>query len=218
MACCCLKFATINKSLIREYIASQIGLLIMKKPADTLVNFNPILKERWSPRSFESDYEISDEDVTAILEAARWSPSANNSQPWRFIVARKGSSEFEKISKHLSGFNAVWAPNAALFILIAAQTTNPDGTARPLALYDAGIASANATTEAHHRGLAVHQIAGFDHDAIVTEFNLGLGLRPLTILVTGKQAPADKLEEQALRDRETSKRERLPLEALLLNG
>jgi nitroreductase len=190
----------------------------MKKPADTSVTINPVLAERWSPRSFEPDFQIQDSDVTAILEAARWSPSTNNSQPWKFIVARKNSPEFETISKTLSGFNAVWAPNAALFILVATQTTNADGTARPLALYDAGIASANASTEAHHRGLAVHQIAGFDHDAIVEKFNFGIGLRPLAILVIGKQAPADKLNEQALRDRENAKRERLSLTELVLNN
>ena len=190
----------------------------MKKTADSSVDLNPVLAERWSPRSFDPSYEIPDSDVTGILEAARWAASSNNSQPWRFLVARRGSVEFDSISKTLSGFNSAWAPNASLYILVAAQTTNPDGTARPLALYDVGLASANATTEAHHRGLAVHQIAGFDHDSISAEFKFALGLRPLTILVIGKQAPAESLSEQVLRDRETAKRERLPLTELLLNS
>jgi nitroreductase len=190
----------------------------MKKSAQTSVAINPILSERWSPRSFEADYEISDEDIQGILEAARWSPSTNNSQPWRFIVAKKGTLEFQTISNTLAGFNKSWAPQASLFVLIAAQTTNPDGTARPLALYDAGIASANASLEAHHRGLAVHQIAGFDQEAVAKEFNFGVGLRPLATLVIGKQAPAEKLSEQVLLERELSKRERLSLQDLVLNS
>jgi nitroreductase len=190
----------------------------MKKKAESSVELIPVLADRWSPRSFVSDYKVSESDVTGILEAARWSPSATNSQPWRFVVAHKGTADFDLITKTLAGFNANWAPKASLFILVATQTTNPDGTARPWALYDAGIASANATTEAHHRGLAVHQIAGFDHDAIAKDFNFGIGLRPLTVLVIGKQAPVEALEEQVLRDRETAKRERLALSELVLNS
>jgi nitroreductase len=190
----------------------------MKKTAETAVELHPVLAERWSPRSFDPSYKVSEEDVTGILEAARWSASSNNSQPWRFLIAHRGSAEFDSISKTLTGFNSSWAPNASLYILVAAQTINPDGTARAMALYDAGIASANASTEAHHRGLVVHQIGGFDRDAIAKEFNFEVGLRPLTVLVTGKQAPADALSEQVLRDREVAKRERLPLKDLLLNG
>lgn len=189
----------------------------MKKPAKSAVDLHPILAERWSPRSFDSTYEVSNEDVIGILEAARWSPSANNYQPWRFIVAHRGSTEFENLVTKLTGQNIKWAPKASLFILVATQTTNPDGTARPMALYDAGIASANASTEANHRGLAVHQIGGFDRDAVASEFNFGVGLRPLTILVIGKQAPAESLEEPALRDRELADRERVSLKDLVIN-
>ena len=73
----------------------------MKKLANTAVELHPILAERWSPRSFDATHEISDSDVLGILEAARWSPSSNNSQPWRFIVAKRGSDEFKKILKTL---------------------------------------------------------------------------------------------------------------------
>jgi nitroreductase len=190
----------------------------MKKPAESLVELHPILANRWSPRSFDPSHEVTNSDLTGILEAARWSPSASNSQPWRFLIARRGEECFDSISKLLAGFNAAWAPSASLYILVATQTINPDGTARPYALYDAGIASANATTEAHHRGLAVHQIAGFDKDAIAKEFNFEVGLRPLTILVVGKQAPAETLADQVLRDREAAARERLPLNDLVINS
>ena len=189
----------------------------MKKLAKTAVELHPILAERWSPRSFDATHEINDSDVLGILEAARWSPSSNNSQPWRFIVAKRGSDEFKKILKTLTGSNSKWAPSASLFILVSAQTTEADGTTRPMALYDAGIASANATTEAHHRGLAVHQIGGFDREAISKEFNFAIGLRPLTVLVIGKQAPADSLADQALREREMTARVRAPLNDLVIN-
>ena len=64
----------------------------------------------------------------------------------------------------------------------------------------------------------VHQIAGFDHEAIEKEFNFPTGLRPLTILVIGKQAPVEELTEEVLRAREEAKRERIPLSDLILNS
>ena len=45
------------------------------------------IRERRSIRRF-SDQEVSKEDLEAILEAARWAPSAKNSQTWRFTVLR----------------------------------------------------------------------------------------------------------------------------------
>lgn len=189
----------------------------MKKPAKTVVELHPILAERWSPRSFDSNHQISNEDVIGILEAARWSPSSNNTQPWRFIVAKRGSEEFKKMVGVLAGSNGKWAPSASLFLLVATETLNADGTARPMALYDAGIASANVSTEAVHRGLVVHQIGGFDRDAIAKEFNFDIGLRPLTILVIGKQAPADSLSDPALREREMAERQRVELRDLVIN-
>ena len=190
----------------------------MKKSADSSVSLNPVLAERWSPRAFDQSHEISSQDLTGILEAARWSPSANNLQPWRFLVGRRGDQTFNSFIKVLSGFNNAWVPNASVLILVAAQTVNADGTANPYAQYDAGIASANATTEAHHRGLIVHQIAGFDKDAIAKEFDFPLGLRPLAILVIGKQLPADSLIDQTLRERELAPRQRVSLNQLVINS
>ena len=34
------------------------------------------------------DGEVTEEDVEAVLEAARWAPSGHNSQPWEFVVLR----------------------------------------------------------------------------------------------------------------------------------
>lgn len=35
------------------------------------------------------DGDVTEEDVTAVLEAARWAPSGHNSQPWEFVVVRE---------------------------------------------------------------------------------------------------------------------------------
>ena len=58
----------------------------------------PVLADRWSPRGFDKTHEISQDELLSIIEAARWAPSANNSQPARCIVARRGTPTFTRIT------------------------------------------------------------------------------------------------------------------------
>ena len=190
----------------------------MKKKADSSVELHPILAERWSPRSFDGSAGLSIADLTGILEAARWAPSSNNSQPWRFVVARRGDHRFAQMIDAMAGFNKVWSPKASAFILVTAVTTTADGTHRPAALYDAGLAASLLTVEAHHRKQVVHQIGGFDHEAIKRDFHLAPEITPIAILAIGKQAPADALDSEALIEREIGARSRVPLESLILSG
>ena len=81
----------------------------IKKP-ETAVEIHPLIAERWSPRSFDDTAPISDGDILAMLEAARWAPSANNSQPWRFAVVRREDADFADVIDALAGFNKEWAP------------------------------------------------------------------------------------------------------------
>ena len=46
-----------------------------------------IIKNRRSTRRFKPDL-VSDEDLLSILDAARWAPSGENLQPWRFLVIK----------------------------------------------------------------------------------------------------------------------------------
>ncbi len=190
----------------------------MIKPAESSVTLSPLIANRWSPRSFDAAAEISDTDIAAILEAGRWSPSTNNQQPWRFIVAKRGDSHFENLTKHFAGFNAAWAPSASALVLVAAVTTNDDGSARPFALYDAGLASAFMTIEANHRGIAVHPIAGYDREQVKAEYSLPDNYLQTAILVLGTQAPAESLEDTVLVEREKAPRVRLPLSEIVIVG
>lgn len=190
----------------------------MKKKANSSVDLHPIISERWSPRSFDGNAEISVPDLTALLEAARWAPSSNNSQPWRFVIARRGDQHFAQLVDTMAGFNKMWAPKASALIFVLANTVNKDGTPRIAALYDAGLAASLLTVEAHHRGLAVHQIGGFDHDQAKAAFNLSEELTPIVILAVGKQAPAEALDDATLLEREVADRVRVPLEELVVGG
>ena len=190
----------------------------MTRKAETSVPIHPILSERWSPRLLNDQATVSIEDLTAMLEAARWAPSANNTQPWRFIVARRGDETFTKLASTLTGFNKSWAPKASAFVAIIANMKNADGTDRAISLYDSGLAAAHLSLEAHHRGYVVHQMAGFEKPVFKSTFTIPEGFEPVVIMAIGSKAEATADTDPALLERETAPRSRVALNDLIIGG
>ncbi|MEN2738796.1 nitroreductase family protein [Microbacterium sp. X-17] len=174
-----------------------------------------ILAERWSTRLFDGDAPLDEEALTSALEAARWAPSANNSQPWRFIVARRGTPAHAAVVSTLAGFNQQWAPRAGALVVVLAQKTRDDGTPLRWAEYDAGQAAAFFIAQAHASGLFAHQIGGYDHAAVADAFALDDDLTPLTVIAVGALGDADTASDD-LRERETAPRTRRPVSELVL--
>ncbi|NIJ05815.1 nitroreductase family protein [Frigoribacterium faeni] len=186
------------------------------RTAETSVPIVDLLDERWSPRSFDPTATISDRQLDALLEAARWAPSAQNHQARRFVVARRGSESFDTIVGALLSFNAMWAGNASALVIAIAETSTVEGDERPTAEYDLGQAVAHLSVQAHAEGFHTHQMAGVEWDKIVAAFGLTDNLKPVTITAVGVVDTADKLIE-ALAERETAPRTRLPLTELVLH-
>ena len=61
------------------------------------MEFKTLVKERRSCRVFETS-PVSEEQLTAIIEAGRWAPNPLNLQPWEFITVRDQASK-TKIKK-----------------------------------------------------------------------------------------------------------------------
>ena len=189
----------------------------MSKTAITAAPIMPVLADRWSPRSYDSSYVISQHEMLAILEAARWAPSANNAQPWRFSVATQGTPLFDKVVEGLNGFNAAWAPKASAIIVVSVVATNADGSANKSAPLDAGITIGQLITQAHELGLHAHVIGGVMHDVLHKNLELADNLEVLVALTIGKLAPATDLEGPAY-EREIAPRTRLELDEIVLHG
>src|SRR5215470_9491898 len=187
----------------------------MSKTASTMVPVHPLLAERWSPRGFDRSHELGDEDLARLLEAARWAPSAGNSQPWRFLVTQRGEPGHDRLFAALSPGNQAWAGAASALILVAARTAGDDGQPQPWALYDTGQAVAALVTQAQADGLSVHQMGGFDTDAVRAGFGLADALTPVVVLAIGRNDGPDSLPG-SLAARETAPRARRPLGDLLL--
>ena len=174
---------------------------------------HPLLADRFSPRAFDTDGDVTPEQLGLLLEAARWAPSASNSQPVRFLVGRRGDDAFAALLAALMPGNQGWARDAAALILVAAETEDAQGSPRGWAVYDAGQAAAHLTVEASAIGLAVRQMGGFvtanlpelpEHVMPVTVLAVGMPLAPARI-------PADHPA------RALGPRSRRPLDELLLD-
>src|ERR1700757_3479029 len=165
------------------------------KTASTTVPVHPLLAEQWSARGFDRAHEIGDEALSALLEAARWAPSAQNSQPWRFLVTRRGEPAHDRLYAALAPGNQAWAGAASALILVAARTAGDDGRPQPWALYDTGQAVAALVTQAQADGLAVHQMGGFDTATVRADFRLDSTLTPIVILAIGRRDGTAELPE-----------------------
>src|SRR5271157_6029406 len=122
-----------------------------------------LLARRWSPRTFSSR-PVEPAKLAQLFEAARWSPSSYNAQPWAFIVATREDAEgYNRLLSTLVDVNRQWAQQAPALILAVAKL-DFDHVARPNrhALYDLGQAVANLTVQATALDLHIHQMGGFD--------------------------------------------------------
>lgn len=186
------------------------------KAANTSVAIHAHLANRWSPRGFSTSHEMSDEELQSLLEAARWTPSCSNTQPWRFIVGRRGDATFQRILDNLKPNNQTWAQHASTLLMVCAVTTDDAGNPQRWAEYDAGQAVASMTIQASEIGLHMHQMAGFEVDGIREAFSLPASITPVTAVAIGEFNPDADLPE-VLAERERAPRQRLSVEELLIS-
>ena len=182
----------------------------LERTAETSVPILDILSARWSPRAFDPNTPIDEDKLAAALEAARWAPSASNTQPWRFIVARRGTDLHAAIDNALMGFNREWAGSAQVLIATFAEETDADGNPRPWAHYDLGQAAAHLSVQAHADDLYVHQMGGIERDVLRALPSVEDRFTPVSVIALGELGDASALSEK-LQQRETAPRARRPL-------
>jgi len=190
----------------------------MEKPAPSDFPVHELIRERWSPRAF-ADKPVPQDVLRSIFEAARWAPSSFNEQPWAYIVATKDDKEnFEKMLSVLVDFNVQWAKSAPVLALAVAKLAFANNNApNRNAQYDTGAATALLSVEATARGLAVHQMAGFDAEKARKVFEIPKGWEPIAALAIGY--PGDPASLPApLKDREMAPRTRKPIAEFVMSG
>ena len=185
---------------------------------DIQAPIHDLIANRRSPRAF-SDQPIESAKLLSLFEAARWSPSSANEQPWRFIVASQDDSrEFSALADSLMEGNRRWALRAPVLILAMAQTTyTRTGKPNSHAWYDVGQAVALLSMQATALGLAAHQMGGFDADKIRQHLAIPEGFEPVVIVAVGYPGSTVDLPED-LRKREQAPRTRKLLETFVHTG
>jgi len=167
----------------------------MRKKINADYPINNLSVKRWSPRAF-SDKHVEKEKLQSIFEAARWSASAFNAQPWRFLVAYKGDDKYLKIMETLVEFNQLWAAKATVLILNCYQINfSHNGKPNHTAQYDLGQAVAHYSLEAINQGLCLHQMTGFDADKANELFGLGAEIKAFSVTALGYLGDVSSLPE-----------------------
>lgn len=148
-----------------------------------------IFLERWSPRAFNGA-PMDDATLMSIFEAARWAPSSYNSQPWRFIYAKRDTPAWDRIFNLLVAFNQSWAKDAAVLIVAVSKVMMaPRGTEMPSHShsFDAGAGWQSLALQATALGWHAHAMVGFDMPRAAAELHVPEGYRIEAAIAIGKR-------------------------------
>lgn len=176
----------------------------------------PLLLSRVSYRAF-SDERLTEEELMALFEAARWSPSSYNNQPWRFVYARRGEAEWDTLFNVLGDFNKSWCKRADTLVLVVSRSlfshnNKPSATAR----FDTGAAWMSLAFEAHARNIIAHGMQGFDYEAIKKDLKIPDIFTVEAMIAIGKPGNKEDLPED-IRAKEVPST-RKPLNEILSQG
>lgn len=187
---------------------------MIKKHATTRVPIHEVIATRWSPRAFDPSKVVSHQDLTAVLEAARWAPSCFNDQPWRFVVCDKSRDEaaWQQALSVIAEKNQLWAKHAPVLILAVAMANfGHNDKPNRWAGYDTGAAALGLCLQATALGLIVHQMGGFDAERAKHVLGLPDDCVPMAMMALGYQAEVETLAEDFVAG-EQAERSRAALE------
>jgi nitroreductase len=161
---------------------------------------DPLFLERWSPRAFDES-DLPNEDLLTIFEAARWAPSAFNSQPWRFLYAHRGDENWDRFLGLLIPWNQSWAHSASVLVYILSdRTPMTDKAGEPATShthsFDAGAAWVSLALQATRMGYHAHGMSGVDFDRARIELSIPERYRVEAAAVIGRIGDPSILSER----------------------
>ena len=190
----------------------------MEKPAQNVHPIEEPVRRRWSPRAF-AERPVEPEKLASMFEAARWSASSFNEQPWSFIVAtRDNEGEFARVLGCLIESNQTWASHAPVLIVSVARLKfAQSGKPNSHAVHDVGLATAQLINQAMALGLFAHPMAGFYPDMVREACGVPEGHDPIAVIAAGYAGDPAALSD-SLRQRELAPRVRKPQEEFVFRG
>ena len=122
---------------------------------------SPFFTDRTSTRSF-NDRAVTDDELAAVFEAARWTPSWFNNQPWIFVHETDGPDRQAFLDVFATNR---WCAQAAPVVGLVLARTELEGFMARSRDFDVGAATMAMTVQATMLGLSVHLMGGIDLDA-----------------------------------------------------
>jgi len=193
---------------------------MLEKNAVTSVPIHDLMHRRWSPRAYDANRPVTRAQLAALLEAARWSPSCNGVEPWRYLIwdRARDPEGFEKAFDTLSEGNKLWVKNVPLLMLsIASSDPWPPDRPNRYTQHDTGMASMCLALQAVALGLIMHQMAGFNADRARAAFAIPADYTPMAMIALGYQGSTDVLDEET-KKKELRERTRRPLGERFFEG
>ena len=186
---------------------------LLNKPAETSAELHPLIRDRWSPRIFDSSYKMSDDEAASLGEAFRWSPSSSNQQNWHVVILRSGTDLFGQMSESgLKGFNQAWAPQGSAYAVLLADTKfdgeprNQGGT-----FFDVGLAASQLVTQTEAMGLKAHYMGGINHD-VVSDIVGAKNREVICVIAIGKQGTIENHSPELVQREVATRTRRDPTE------
>jgi nitroreductase len=126
---------------------------------------------RWSRRAI-SPRPLPFDVIRSLFEAARFAPSASNTQPWLFIYAADRPTR-RRAHLLLKDQNRRWAERAPLLVFVFARRADPE-TGQPLrtGAFDTGAAWLSLALQAHRLGLVARAMGGIFHEKTYQAFGV----------------------------------------------
>ena len=177
-----------------------------------------IIQSRRSAVSFNPEIDINKSLIDKLLKAASYAPSANNIQPWRYVIGKKGEATYEKIFNSLAEGNKRWAKDAPILIASVAQVEYERNGAivkNKYAWHDTGMANIQVMLEATAQGLVTHPMGGFDAELLKSALQLSQEYEPVIIIGLG-YAGNDALLPDDLKERQQRPKMRKEVEEIIL--
>ena len=147
------------------------------------MDFREVVRTRRSVRSYGSR-AVTAEVLGRVLEAARLAPSANNVQPWRYVVIRD-AGKIREIARLAAG--QMFIAEAPVVVVLCARSyvDRYSWIGGNMYLVDATISMDHLVLAARSEGLGTCWIGAFDRNGIEKLLNIPSGVHPLMITPLG---------------------------------
>ena len=163
----------------------------------------PVFKTILNRRSIRdyTDEQITDEEINQILESGRWAPSANNYQPWRFLII-KDAQKIEDLGQFTKYANIMRKSKVNILVFLDKKFQGD----RVKSIQSIGACIQDMLLAAHELGIGTCWIGEIinRHEKVEKFLNLPENLELMALITLGK-IPSEKKGGR-----------RIPLEELII--